>query len=64
MSNYYPPGTFELPGEKEVEKTYVFEVIGEIEVEAYSEEDAEEQLKENLSEILAGAVRDGSLYIN
>lgn len=63
MNNHYPPGTFELPGEKEELKTYVFTIFGEIEVEGYSEDDAEDVLENNLREILADAVRDGTIQI-
>lgn len=63
MNDRYPPGVFELPGERDESKTYIFEVGGEVEVEAYSEEDAENELKINLGEILADAVRDGTIQI-
>lgn len=51
------------PNDTTVEKEYVFEIGGEFTVRAYSEEDAEEQVKENLREILADAVRDGDIEI-
>ena len=51
------------PNDTTIEEDYIFEVFGEITVPAYSEEDAEVQLKENLREILADAVRDGSIEI-
>ena len=63
MSWNYPPGVNELPDDDLVEQEYIFEVMGEITVPAYSEEDAEYQLEENLREILADAVRDGSIEI-
>ena len=63
MSWNYPPGVNELPDDQLEEQEYIFEVCGEITVTAYSEEDAEVQLKENLREILADAVRDGSIEI-
>lgn len=59
----YPPGVNELPDDKLEEKEYLFEIYGEFAVEAYSEEDAEYQLKENLIKIIADAVRDGSIGI-
>lgn len=64
MNDYYPAGTFELPGEKEELKTYVFTIFGEIEVEGYSEEDAEDVLENNLREILADAYYNGDIEID
>ena len=63
MNSNYPPGVNELPDDGLVEEEYIFEVMGEITVPAYSEEDAEVQLEENLREILADAVRDGNIEI-
>ena len=63
MSWNCPPGVNELPNDQLEEQEYIFEVCGEITVPAYSEEDAEYQLEENLREILADAVRDGSIEI-
>ena len=51
------------PNDTTIKKEYVFEIGGEFIVRAYSEEDAEYQLEENLREILADAVRDGSIEI-
>lgn len=51
------------PNENLTENEYLFEVHGEIVVPAYSEEDAEYQLEENLREILADAVRNGTVDI-
>lgn len=51
------------PNDTTIEKEYIFEVMGEITVPAYSEEDAEVQLEENLREILADAVRNGTVDI-
>lgn len=51
------------PNDTTIEKEYVFEVCGEITVPAYSEEDAEEQVKESLRELVADAVRDGEIEI-
>ena len=63
MSWNYPPGVNELPDDQLEEQEYIFEVMGEITVPAYSEEDAEYQLEENLREILADAVRNGDVEI-
>ena len=63
MNSNYPPGVNELPDDRVEEEEYIFEVFGEITVPAYSEEDAEVQLEENLREILADAVRDGNIEI-
>ena len=63
MNSNYPPGVNELPDDRVEEEDYFFEVFGEVAVLAYSEEDAEVQLKENLREILADAVRDGNIEI-
>lgn len=51
------------PNETLTEKEYILEVYGEVTVNAYSEEDADIQLKENLKEIIVEAVREGSLTI-
>ena len=51
------------PNENLIENEYYFEIHGEIVVPAYSEEDAEYQLEENLREILADAVRSGTIEI-
>ena len=63
MSWNYPPGVNELPDDRVEEEEYVFEIGGEFIVTAYSEEDAEEQVKENLRELVSDAVRDGSIEI-
>ena len=51
------------PNDTTIEKEYVFEIGGEFTVTAYSEEDAEEQMKEHLRELVSDAVRDGSIEI-
>ena len=51
------------PNDTAIEKEYVFEIGGEFIVTAYSEEDATEQVKENLRELVSDAVRDGSIEI-
>jgi len=61
--NNYPPGVTELPDDDLVEKEYVFEVHGEVTVKAYSEEDAEDLLEEDLREVLADGVRSGEIEI-
>ena len=63
MSWNYPPGVNELPDDRVEEQDYIFEVCGEFKVVAYSEEDAEKQMKENLRELVSDAVRDGSIEI-
>lgn len=62
MSNY-PPGTFKLPDDGLAEQKYIFEVHGEIIVEAYSEEDAEDVLENNLRDVLADAYYNGNIEI-
>lgn len=62
-NDHYPPGTFELPGEKEKLRTYIFEVGGEIEVEAYSEEGAEIKLQNEIKDLLYHAWLDGNIEI-
>lgn len=52
-----------LPGDLLEEDEYFFEIGGEVTVRAYSEEDAKEQMKENLRELVSDAVRDGSVEI-
>ena len=56
MSNRNPNDTSEP-------KEYIFYISGEVIVTAYSEEGAEEQMKENLRELVSDAVRDGSIEI-
>lgn len=51
------------PNENLVEEEYIFEIHGEITVKAYSEEDAEHQLKELLDELVVEAKRSGELEI-
>ena len=63
MNENYPPGVFELPDDGETEEKYIFEVRGEVVVEAYSEEDAEDVLENNLREILADAYYNGNIEI-
>lgn len=64
MNEYYPPGTFELPGERDKEKTYIYEIHGEVEIVAYSEEGAKEYFKDNAGELLSDAIRDGKIEVN
>lgn len=61
--NNYPPGITKLPNDDLKEKEYVFEVQGEIIVRAYSENDAEERLKEDLRESFVDSVRNGDVEI-
>lgn len=61
--NNYPPGVFELPGDGVTEEKYIFEVYGEVTVEAYSEEDAEDVLENNLRDALADAYYNGDIEI-
>ena len=63
MNDLYPPGTFELPGENEELKTYIFEFSGEVEVEGYSEEDAEEYFIENIGDVIRDGLRNGTIQI-
>lgn len=60
MSNY--PANFKGIEGQEEEK-YLYEVHGEVEVEGYSEDDANHNLKENLSEILMNAYYNGDIEI-
>lgn len=64
MNDRYPPGVFELPGENEELKTYVFTVVGEVEVKGYSEEDAEEYFINNLGSLIRDAISNKQLEIN
>ena len=61
--NNYPPGFNGLPGEDDEEKEYIFEVYGEIVIRAYSEEEAEKNLKDNLSYAFLEAYNDGTLKV-
>lgn len=61
MNEHYPPGTFELPGEKEQLQTYVFEIGGEIEVEAYSEEEAEQLIRQKFKQYIDEAFSNGDV---
>lgn len=63
MNDYYPAGIFELPGERDETKTYIFEVGGEVEVEAYSEEDAEQEIENNIKDILYEAYVNGDIEV-
>lgn len=63
MSENYPPGVFELPDDGVTEEKYIFEVRGEVVVEAYSEEDAEDVLENNLREVLSDAYYNGDIEI-
>lgn len=51
------------PNDTSETKEYVFEVHGEVIVRGYSEEDAKYWLDEELEEVLADAVRNGTLEI-
>lgn len=59
----YPPGTFKLPGDRDVEKEYIFEFNGEIVVSAYSEEGAEIKLKNDIKYLLYEAWVDGKITL-
>lgn len=60
MSNY--PDNFKgIEGEEP--KTYIFEIGGEVKVEGYTEEGAEDDMDSNYKELLAEAFRRGDLYI-
>lgn len=59
----YPPGVFELPGDRDVEREYFFEISGEIIVHAYSEEGAEEKLKNDIKELLYDAWTNENIEI-
>ena len=59
----YPPGVFELPGDRDVEKEYIFEIGGEVRVTAYSEEGAEIKLKNDIKYILYEAWVDGKITL-
>ena len=59
----YPPGTFKLPGDRDVEKEYIFEFNGEIVVSAYSEEGSEEKLKNDIKELLYDAWTNENIEI-
>ena len=62
LSNY-PPGTFKLPGDGEIEKEYLFELHGEITVSAYSEEGAKIKLRNEIKDLLYHAFLDGDIEI-
>lgn len=51
------------PNDTTVEEEYIYEVHGEIKVPAYSEEEAEERIKEDLGELIEDAIRNGSIEI-
>ena len=61
MSWNYPPGVSELPGDSDVEREYIFEVGGEVTVLAYSEEHAEELMKQNASSYISDAWANGDI---
>ena len=63
MNENYPPGVFKLPDDGVTEDKYIFEVRGEIVVEAYSEEDAEDVLENNLRDLLVDAYYSGDIEI-
>ena len=63
MSWNYPPGVSELPGDRDVEKEYIFEFNGEIVVPAYSEEGAEIKLQNEIKDLLYHAWLDGNIEI-
>ena len=59
----YPPGVFELPGDRDVENEYIFEIGGEVRVPAYSEEGAEIKLQNEIKDLLYHAWLDGNIEI-
>lgn len=61
MSNY-PVGFDGIEGREE--ELHLFEIHGELAVEAFSEEDAEELLMDNLIEYITTAIQNGELEIN
>lgn len=63
MSWNYPPGVNELPDDRVTESEYLFEAYGEVRVLAYSEEDAKEELQQNIKEHLYDAYLNGDLYV-
>ena len=63
MNERLPDWMSEHPNDKLMEQTYVFQVEGEIEVEAYSKEDAELRIEEELRELVSDAYRKGSIEI-
>ena len=63
MSWNYPPGVSELPADRVTESEYLFEAYGEVRVLAYSEEDAKEELQQNIKEHLYDAYLNGDLYV-
>ena len=60
MSNY--PDNFKGIEGEELE-TYVYEIHGEIEIEGYSDEDAEIEFEQNLAHHLVNAYRNGDIEI-
>jgi hypothetical protein len=63
MNENYPPGVFKLPDDGVEEQEYIFEIHGEITVDAYSEEDAEDVLENNLRDLLVDAYYNGDIEI-
>lgn len=63
MNWNYPPGVNELPGDREIEQEYIFEVYGEVSITAYSEEGAERTLKDDAKYLLWEAWVDGKIKI-
>ena len=51
------------PNDTAVEKDYIYELEGEIIVTDYSEERADEQLLDNLSELIREGLRNGTIEI-
>ena len=51
------------PNDTSVEKEYVFEIHGEVVVTDYSEEQAEEQIKQHFSDLIWEGLKDNSFQI-
>ena len=63
MNWNYPPGTFKLPDDDLIEREYIFEIYGEVKVMAYSEEDAEEELRRNFKELVNDSYANGDIDV-
>ena len=63
LSDYYPLGVNELPGDNLEENDYIFEVTGELTVKGYSEEDAEYWLEQDIESHLYDAYKRGDIEI-
>lgn len=57
----YPMGYSGEEGQEE--ETYIIEIGGEVKVQGYSEEDADNEFNENLVNYLVEAFRNGDLYV-